>query len=231
MKTISEEYSIASVIQELNRIFNLLNENFFENKLELPVIIIQSNSKKILGSCSNNRIWINKDNDKLSKYEINITAENLNMEIDEIVATLLHEMIHLYCSINNIKDTSNNSIYHNKKFKEESEKRGLIISYAKTIGWSVTKLKEETKELIKTFNVDENLFKYYKFSTFLEKSNNSRKKWKNKKIRVKSNYIEKGKTGKLLGKPIKINGTEWVPILWDNEEDPEFFKFDGIESN
>lgn len=150
-------------INELYRVFDLLNEKLFNKKLEIPVMLIQSRRKNILGTCSVNRIWANKNSKKAKKnYEITLSAENLDRPIEEIVATLLHEMIHLHCSLNNIKDTSNNHVYHNKKFKEEAEKYGLIISYAQTIGWSVTILKDETKKLIATFKINEKLFEYYR---------------------------------------------------------------------
>ena len=74
-------------------------------------------------------------------------------------------MVHLYNGLNKVEDTSNNYVYHNKKFKTEAEKRGLIIEHAKTIGWSVTTLKPETKELIKSFNINEQVFEYYRKGT------------------------------------------------------------------
>jgi hypothetical protein len=82
--------------------------------------------------------------------------------VDEICATLLHEMVHLHNALEKISDTSNNYVYHNKRFKHEAEEHGLVIERAKTIGWSVTTLKPETKELIKTFNIDEKVFEYYR---------------------------------------------------------------------
>lgn len=161
MKTIS----IGNTINELYRIFSLLNEKFFDKKLEEPIILIQSKRKMTLGSCSVNRVWEHKETDKSpKKYEITISAEHLNRTIEEIVATLLHEMIHLYCSVTDIKETSNNHVYHNKKFKIEAEKRGLIISHAESIGWSITTLQDSTKDLIKTFKVDETVFEYYRKS-------------------------------------------------------------------
>lgn len=150
-------------INELYRVFDLLNEKLFDKKLEIPVLLIQSRRKNILGTCSVNRIWASKKVKKAKKnYEITISAENLNRPIEEIVATLLHEMIHLHCSLNDIKDTSNNHVYHNKKFKVEAESHGLIITCIETIGWSITTLKEETKKLIATFKINEKLFEYYR---------------------------------------------------------------------
>lgn len=150
-------------INELYRIFDLLNKNIFNNKLEKSVILIESTRKNTLGHCTVNRLWANK-NIKKGKcyYEISISAEHLNRPVEEIVATLLHEMIHLHCSLNDIKDTSNNHVYHNKRFKIEAKNHGLIIECAPTIGWSVTTLQESTKKLIDTFKINEKLFEYYR---------------------------------------------------------------------
>lgn len=163
---------ITKTIEELYKIFNNFNTKYFEGKLEEPIILVQSKKKKILGTCSVNRIWENVKSENNKKYEITLTAENLNRSIAQISATLLHEMIHLYCALNNIKDTSNNCVYHNKKFKEEAERRGLIITHAKSIGWSVTTLQPETEEYIKTLNINEVAFEFYRqsFESLKEKA-------------------------------------------------------------
>lgn len=155
---------IIKTINELDRIFELLNKEFFENKLIKPIILVQRKvHKNTLGTCSVNPIWLNKkDEEKDKRYEITLSGEYLNRPTPEILATLIHEMVHLYCSFNEIKDTSNNCVYHNKKFKEEAEKRGLIISKEKTIGWSITKLKPEAGKLINKFKIDESAFDYYR---------------------------------------------------------------------
>ena len=166
-------YQLTDTLAELNRIFNLFNTKIFDDKLELPVIVVNTRTKRAMGTCSVNRIWLHKTlpnedfttNIPNTKYEITISAEYLNRPVEEICATLLHEMVHLYNGLNKVEDTSNNYVYHNKKFKTEAEKRGLIIEHAKTIGWSVTTLKPETKELIKSFNINEQVFEYYRKGT------------------------------------------------------------------
>ena len=45
-----------------------------------------------------------------------------------------------------------------KKFKQTAEERGLIISFNDKIGWSISELNEETKELIDTFNLNKEAF-------------------------------------------------------------------------
>lgn len=156
------EPQVILVINELYRVFDLLNAKFFENKLNQPIISIHS-KKRAYGTFWS-QSWINKNEKKPAYNEITINPEYFNRPTPDIVATLIHEMVHLYCFVADIKDTSNNSVYHNKKFKAEAEARGLIIEHAKTIGWSVTKLQEPTKELIKSFKINENVFDYYRKS-------------------------------------------------------------------
>jgi hypothetical protein len=52
---------------------------------------------------------------------------------------MLHEMIHLFCRENDLKETCQGGRYHNKFFKVESEKRDLHIEYNRSIGYSLTK--------------------------------------------------------------------------------------------
>lgn len=42
------------------------------------------------------------------------------------------------CLCSKLSNVSQNGRYHNKLFKTEAEKRGLLISQGKYIGWSVT---------------------------------------------------------------------------------------------
>ena len=154
---------ITKTIIELNKIFNFLNEKYFEKKLIQPVILIQGKIKKsTMGTCSCNPIWQKSNDEENKKYEITLSGKYLKRSIEEIVSTLLHEMVHLYCSLNEIKDTSNAYVYHNKKFKEEAEKRGLKIERAKTIGWSVTTLTDSTKQYVASLNINKEAFDYWR---------------------------------------------------------------------
>ena len=154
---------ITKTIIELNKIFNLLNEKFFENKLVQPIILIQGKFKKhTMGTCSSNPIWQKRESEENKKYEITLSGKYLNRPLEEIIATLLHEMVHLYCSLNDIKDTSNNCVYHNKKFKNEAEQRGLNIAKDKTIGWSITSLTESTKQYVASLKINQEAFNYWR---------------------------------------------------------------------
>lgn len=49
-------------------------------------------------------------------------------------------------------------------------------------------------------------------------------------IVIKAGWEGAGKQGKVVGCAINSETTqEWTPVLWDGEEDPEFFKSAGLE--
>lgn len=129
--------------------FIILNKVYFDCCLPAVVITIQS-SPKAHGYITTQKVWQDKEN---SYYEINIGAESLNRPVENIIATLLHEMVHLYCMENNISDTSKNGKYHNKRFKVEAEKRDLEISYGQYIGYSVTAPSDKFVQILKENNL------------------------------------------------------------------------------
>lgn len=125
---------LKSMQETLEYGFEVLNRVYFGGELPPAVITIMS-SKRTYGHFTVGRVW--KAEEKRFN-EINISAEHLDREIGAIMATLCHEMVHFYCQLNQIEDTSQNGRYHNKNFKREAEARGLLISYGKYIGYSVT---------------------------------------------------------------------------------------------
>jgi len=129
-------FQVVEIIQELNRAFNALNERYFQSKLPKVVITAQTHSKVIC----NGWFWENKwsDQDGNMYHELNISAEFLNRSVLNLMTTLQHSMIHIYCYENGIKDTSRNGRYHNYNFKQEAERRGLLISKDEVEGWSLS---------------------------------------------------------------------------------------------
>lgn len=126
-------YSAIAVY--LEKIFRDLNKKYFADYLKMPFITVQSSSGAY-GHFMAGPVWRNGDQD--GRQEINISAEWLSRPIENVVATMIHEMVHMFAYDMGIKDTSRGNTYHNKKFKAEAEKRGLIIEYDSRIGWSLT---------------------------------------------------------------------------------------------
>lgn len=129
----------------LEKAFDILNRVYFGSALPKVMITIQSRPKAY-GYITTHEVW---RDDAASYYEINISAEHLNRPIENVLATLQHEMVHLYCMVNGIADTSKSGRYHNKLFKAEAEKRGLIIQYAPYIGYSQTQPSTEFIAVLK----------------------------------------------------------------------------------
>ena len=123
---------MSRAVGQLEKMYNVLNLDKFGGALPVPVITVQS-KPGTYGHCSRARIWQRKEE---NTYEMNIAAEQLSAPIEEIIDTLLHEMVHLYCRENEIKEVSRGGKYHNKKFKELAEKVGLKCVDTGIHGWN-----------------------------------------------------------------------------------------------
>lgn len=123
----------------LDKIFKLLNAEYFDGELPTVVITIQS-TPKAYGHFTTYDAWHSQDD---TFKEINIGAGTLDRPIENVVSTLLHEMVHEYCFVKGIKDTSRGGAYHNKRFRDEAVRRGLCIDYDSRIGYSITSPTEQ----------------------------------------------------------------------------------------
>ena len=136
----------------LNKIFDLLNEEYFESSLSRPTITIQSTPKAYGHFSLNKDTWISKLG---GTHEINIGAGTLARPIEEVVATLLHEMIHYFNFIMGIQDCSRGNTYHNRRFKDAAEARGLIITHSEKYGYAHTAPSDELLEFCLRFGLTE----------------------------------------------------------------------------
>jgi hypothetical protein len=147
------ENSLQSVIAKLENLFSEFNSKYFENSLEKPIIAVNhDHTASAFGWFTTWKAWSKEGTDGF--YEINVCAEHLNRPIYDICATLIHEMVHIYNQLNEIKDTSRAGTYHNKKFKVSAEEHGLIIENTEKYGWTKTSLQESTKEFIDTLELE-----------------------------------------------------------------------------
>ena len=129
----------------LNKIFDLLNAEFFENTLSRPTITIQSTPKAYGHFTTREDTWVSTIG---STHEINIGAGTLARPIENVVATLLHEMVHYYNHVNGVQDCSRGGTYHNKHFKAEAEARGLIVSKSEKYGYAHTEPADRLLEFV-----------------------------------------------------------------------------------
>lgn len=144
--------NIQRAIQFLNKVFKAVNETYFNDDLEMPVITIQT-SVGAYGHITVDKVW---QTDGIARYELNIGAETLNRPIENVVTTMIHECVHLYCLMNNIKDTSNNGVYHNKRFKKIAEEMGHIqITKHEKYGFTISEPTEETIRFCLDYGFDD----------------------------------------------------------------------------
>lgn len=123
----------------LEKIFRQLNADSFAGKLEKPIITIQS-TPGAYGHVSVAKTWKRKGE---SRHELNISADWLQRPIENVVATMIHEMVHIYNIQQGIQDCSRGGSYHNRKFKEEAEKHMLKIDQHPKYGWTITSPTDE----------------------------------------------------------------------------------------
>lgn len=145
----TEKY--IETVKYLGKLYDYINEKLFNNELDKPVITVQADEKnKAYGWFTTKKVWQENDNDE-GAYEINISAQYLNRPINQIAATLIHEMCHYYAKMNDMQDCSRSGTYHNKLFKKIAENHGLAVECVKTIGYSHTELTDETAKVIAAF--------------------------------------------------------------------------------
>ena len=119
----------------LNKLFDLLNQEFFENALSRPTITIQSTPKAYGHFSLRDDTWISKNG---ATHEINIGAGTLSRPIEEVAATLLHEMVHYHNYVLGIQDCSRGGTYHNRRFRDSAEAHGLTVVHHEKYGWTLT---------------------------------------------------------------------------------------------
>lgn len=149
MKEITKYSRLAGYLEKL---YDKLNAAFFDGELERPVITIQSSSRSY-GHYTLYDAWSVKG---AGYKEINLAAGTLNRPIEEVIATLLHEMSHQYnAEIANIQDCSRQGTYHNKYFKRVAETHGLIVTRTDKYGWSATSPSDDLLDWILDNDIQE----------------------------------------------------------------------------
>lgn len=127
--------SYSRVAGYLNKVFDLLNAEFFESALSRPTITIQSTPRAYGHFSLQEDTCISKLG---GTHEINIGAGTLARPIEEVAATLLHEMVHYFNYENGVQDCSRGNTYHNRRFKAAAEAHGLAVAHTDKYGWSRT---------------------------------------------------------------------------------------------
>jgi len=165
----------GEVTDRLVEAFNFFNEELGTN-LDAPVFTLIPNRGR---QSYYGWYWQGRWKDgKKTLPEINITADTLKRDVDDVCNTLIHEMAHYKNNVEEIVDCNANQ-YHNKHFKKRAESFGLEVERLKNKGYAVTKLGEKAKNLVKKYKSkflkdDKNPFHAYRVTqekTIIQKSN------------------------------------------------------------
>lgn len=155
----------GEVTDRLVEAFNFFNQELGTN-LDAPVFTLIPNRGR---QSYYGWYWQGRWKDgKKSLPEINITADTLKRDVEDICNTLIHEMAHYKNNVEGIEDCNSNQ-YHNKHFKKRAESFGLEVERLKNKGYAVTKLGEKAKNLVKKYKnkylkEDKNPFHAYRVS-------------------------------------------------------------------
>lgn len=140
-----EVNKMSRLTGQLEKLYGKLNADFFGGVMTAPVITIQP-TPKAYGHYSLYDAWSVGGE---GRREINIDAGTLHRPLENLVATMVHEMCHQYNDqILHKKDRSGSgNFYHNKVFRQTAEDHGLIVSRTK-YGWNHTEPSERLIEWI-----------------------------------------------------------------------------------
>ena len=132
MKTIDKMSRLTGMLEKL---FRMLNEDLFNNDLPSPVITVTPSSR----SYAHYTPWDAWTAGETPKREINIASGTLDRPLENIVASLVHEMCHMANDLLlNVQDCSRGGTYHNKHFKSMAEAHGLTVTRSDKYGWAHT---------------------------------------------------------------------------------------------
>jgi hypothetical protein len=189
--SLNENNSIQPAIAELEKLYEAMAVYFRDESAlrasELvdkpqPRIVIQSRGRRrdVAGYFSANRWKDRKDEagDVKPIHEITVCAEYLAKPLAEIIGTLIHEMVHMYCHYADIKDVGKDGRYHNQKFRDACLEVGLLVEKDERIGWARTSLGPALEKKVFSLNINEDAFSVFRIAPAEQaKQPTKMKKW------------------------------------------------------
>lgn len=141
--------TMSRLTNQLEKMFRMLNADFFDNALDTPVITVTPSARSYAHYTPWDA-WQTKDQ---GRREVNIASGTLDRPIEAVCCSLLHEMCHQYNdTILNAQDCSRGGTYHNRYFRDCAEAHGLICTKTDRYGWSHTEPSDILLEWILSHN-------------------------------------------------------------------------------
>lgn len=120
----------------LNDLFNVLNKKFYNGDLPILPICLTATTRSI--TAFNPDVTTVFERKRKQECQLNFSDDILTDPISIACTRMLHVMCHYYCYLHDIPDTSRQNTYHNKRFKKQAEKHGLIQVNDGKYGWSIS---------------------------------------------------------------------------------------------
>jgi hypothetical protein len=135
-------------VSVLDKAFDFFNEKYCNSLLKKPLITIMSNGNSSCYGWHWANKWVHNGN---SKTEIMLAAECMDRDIEDILETLIHEMVHLYNDQHDTPDC-NAQQYHNRNFKNTAERVFFLeVRRMDYRGWAQTLLTEVSRADVREF--------------------------------------------------------------------------------
>lgn len=146
--------SYTKIVDVLDKAFDHFNTLYCESILNKPLIVVLSRGRKACYGWHWAQKWRVGEE---TKTEIMIAAETLDRPWENILETLLHEMVHLHNAQHNLKDC-NAQQYHNKHFRNTAiQVFHLNVEKMHQKGYALTSLTDKSSADVLAFIQEENL--------------------------------------------------------------------------
>lgn len=140
------------IIETLDKAFDHFNSIYCENILKKPLIAVLSRGRRACYGWHWKSKWQAGGEEKT---EIMVAAETLDRPWEDILETLLHEMVHHHNAQHNLKDC-NAQQYHNKNFKNTAQSIfHLQVEKMHQKGYALTSLTDQSRADVQCF-IEEN---------------------------------------------------------------------------
>ncbi len=128
-----------ALVQELEAVFENLNEVVFGKNLKMPTHIFQPKKKDVFRFVPESfHMSIGTGFIKMIPEDIE-NDDNMKRFKENLVEEYVHEMCHVKNRLDKKEDCTSNQ-YHNKKFLETAINAGFYVGRRKNQGYSITKL-------------------------------------------------------------------------------------------
>lgn len=127
--------NMSRLVNQLEKMFRALNQDFFDGQLDMPVITVTPSNR----SYAHYTPWDAWETADTARREINIASGTLDRPLEDIAGSLMHEMVHMYNdTILHVQDVCRNGTYHNRFFAKAAREHGLICMATEKYGCART---------------------------------------------------------------------------------------------